>query len=433
MQLSGPVQQVWIFIGESDQWHGQSLYMAILELLRREGCAGATVLRGIAGFGAHSRIRTSTLVDLSVDLPIVVTFVDRSDRVARVMPTITEMVEEGMITMLPVDVVKYTHRAIKPFPAHLTVADVMTHTITTVTPDTPIGDLVTLLLDQSVRALPVVDEQQHVLGIVTDGDLLRRGAIDLPIRLQQSLPLPQRAAVVAALASHPQRAADVMTPDPHIISRTCSLAQAARQLVTLDLKRLPVVDEQAQLVGMVSRGDLLATVVEGLRQRPDSPILLPTGAPQMVADVMRRDIPTVLRSTPLSDALDEMLQTPQRRVVVVDEQRQVVGIITDGDVLRRAARQVQPSLLQRLAGWFSGGEFPPELTVVGSGRLAADVMTSPVITIPEDTPIIEAIHRLMTAQVLRMPVVDANGQFVGMVGRAGLLQALVHPGSSITE
>jgi uncharacterized protein len=75
MELHGAAQQVWIFIGESDTWHGRSLYMAILELLKRNGCAGGTVLKGVAGFGAHSFIHTASLVELSSDLPLVITFV----------------------------------------------------------------------------------------------------------------------------------------------------------------------------------------------------------------------------------------------------------------------------------------------------------------------------------------------------------------------
>ena len=102
MEPSNTHQQVWIFIGESDQWRGQPLHLALLSTLRHAGVAGATALRGLAGYGASSRIHTASLVELSGDLPIVVTFVDRTDRIAAVMPTIAAMVGEGLITALPV-------------------------------------------------------------------------------------------------------------------------------------------------------------------------------------------------------------------------------------------------------------------------------------------------------------------------------------------
>ena len=98
MEIVGIATKVTIYIGESDRLGQKSLYMAILEMLKAEDCAGATVLRGLAGFGAHSRIRTATIVDLSSDLPLVIEWVDDPARVARVMPRLTGMVSEGLIT-----------------------------------------------------------------------------------------------------------------------------------------------------------------------------------------------------------------------------------------------------------------------------------------------------------------------------------------------
>jgi CBS-domain-containing membrane protein/PII-like signaling protein len=426
MELHGTAQQIWIFIGESDQWHGRPLYMVILETLKRHGCAGGTVLRGIAGFGAESLIHTASLVELSSDLPIVVTFVDRPDRVARVLPEIQMMVAEGMITSMPVDVLKYTHRIAGPFPAHLTVADIMRRDVVQVQPDTPVGEIVGLLIDRAVRALPVVDSHDHVVGIVTDGDLLTRGAVDLPLDVQRVLPLAERAAQVAVLADHPHTAADLMTARPHVLKRATPLAQAAAVMAQHDVKRMPVVDEQDRLVGIVSRSDLLATIAEGLRQRPSEPLYLPAGAPTTVGAVMLREVPTVQATTPLAETLDRLSETEKRRVVVVDERRHVLGIVTDGDILRRAAKP-RPSALQSLVAWFGGAARPEELEIATRGRTAADVMTRPAITVATDTSIAEAVRLLILHRIKRLPVVDEREQLVGLVGRAGLLAALSRP------
>ena len=83
MKIVGPGKHLRIFIGESDRWHHRSLADAILEMLRAEGLAGATVTRGIAGFGANSRIHTAHILRLSEDLPIVIEVIDRPDRVPR--------------------------------------------------------------------------------------------------------------------------------------------------------------------------------------------------------------------------------------------------------------------------------------------------------------------------------------------------------------
>lgn len=424
VELHGSVQQICIFIGESDQWHGRPLYLAILETLKRHGVAGGTVLRGIAGFGAHSFIHTASLVELSSDLPIVVTFVDRPDRVAQVMPEINAMVAEGLITMLPIEVIKYSSRVVGPFPAHLTVADVMSRNVASVHPNTPIAEIVTLLIDRALRSVPVVAADGRVAGIITDGDLLSRGATELPLEVQRELPLAERAAQVASLSNRPHNAVALMTPDPITLLATTALAQAAAVMTDHGLKRMPVVDEAGRLVGMVSRYDLLKTVAEGLRQRPMEPVQLPDGAPKTVGEIMLRHVPSVHRDTPLAEALDRLIESDRRRVVVVDDGQRVVGIITDADVMRRAAKRVRPGALQTLAAWFGGGKRPERLEVVAQGRSAADVMTSPVVTLLADTPIHEAIRLMMAQKIKRIPVVDTDGRLIGLVGRAGVLAAL---------
>jgi hypothetical protein len=110
MRITGPGKQLRIFIGESDRWHHRSLADAILEMLREEGLAGATVLRGVAGFGAHSRIHTAHVLRLSEDLPIVIEAIDRPDRIEKVMPRLDEMVREGLVVVSDVDIVVYRHR-----------------------------------------------------------------------------------------------------------------------------------------------------------------------------------------------------------------------------------------------------------------------------------------------------------------------------------
>jgi uncharacterized protein len=105
--LEGEQTLVRIFLGEGDQWRGRSLHLALLERLRREGAAGATVLRGIAGFGARSVVHTTHLLELSEDLPILVEFVDTQEQVERLLPVLDEMVSEGLVTMEKVRVLKY--------------------------------------------------------------------------------------------------------------------------------------------------------------------------------------------------------------------------------------------------------------------------------------------------------------------------------------
>jgi hypothetical protein len=106
-RLDGEGKLVRIFIGESDRWHGKPLYQAIVQRVREEGLAGATVVRGIEGFGADSHLHTSRILRLSEDLPIVIEIVDTAENVERVLPLLDEMVEEGMVTVERVQVIAY--------------------------------------------------------------------------------------------------------------------------------------------------------------------------------------------------------------------------------------------------------------------------------------------------------------------------------------
>ena len=96
-----------IFIGESDEYKGKKLYKYILEMLRKEKIAGATVLRGIAGFGKTSHIHTTSILRLSTDLPIVIEITDSNKNIERIKPKLDEIIEEGLITQESVKIILY--------------------------------------------------------------------------------------------------------------------------------------------------------------------------------------------------------------------------------------------------------------------------------------------------------------------------------------
>src|SRR6201984_2612784 len=96
-----------IHIGESDKWHGKPLYEAIVQLLRKEGFSGVTVLRGVAGYGGSSVYHTDKILRLSQDLPVLLEVVQFSDRIEQILPRLDEMVDGGLITLEKVRVILY--------------------------------------------------------------------------------------------------------------------------------------------------------------------------------------------------------------------------------------------------------------------------------------------------------------------------------------
>ena len=102
-----------IFLGEGDRYEHQPLYQALVELFRQEGFAGATVLRGLCGFGANRVFHSQRLLDLSADLPLIVEVVESEEKINAIMPRIDAMMAGGMITLEKATVIRYTAAAVR--------------------------------------------------------------------------------------------------------------------------------------------------------------------------------------------------------------------------------------------------------------------------------------------------------------------------------
>ncbi len=113
MKLSGEVELLRVFIGESDRHHGRPLYEVIVEMARSEGLAGATVLRGTLGFGANSRIHTAKVLRLSEDLPMVVEIVDTTEKLNPFLQKLDAIITEGLITVEKVRVLAYRQNQVE--------------------------------------------------------------------------------------------------------------------------------------------------------------------------------------------------------------------------------------------------------------------------------------------------------------------------------
>ena len=109
MKTPAEAELLRVFVSENDKHQGRPLYEVIVEEAREQGLAGATVLRGTLGFGAHSQIHTAKILRLSEDLPMVIEIVDQPDRIAAFLPTLETTIGEGLITLERVRVIAYRH------------------------------------------------------------------------------------------------------------------------------------------------------------------------------------------------------------------------------------------------------------------------------------------------------------------------------------
>jgi len=107
MELPSEAELLRIFIGETTKIGQRPLYELIVEEARKRGLAGATVIRGIMGFGKNSRIHTAKILRLSEDLPLVIEIVDKPERIAAFLPDLESMIDEGLVTLEKVRVIAY--------------------------------------------------------------------------------------------------------------------------------------------------------------------------------------------------------------------------------------------------------------------------------------------------------------------------------------
>jgi PII-like signaling protein len=106
MMQTGTAKRMMIFIDETDHFHGANLAASLVDTLCKEGLSGATAMRGMTGFGVHGHVHTTHLVDLSVNLPIVITVVDTIEKIDLVLPIIQEMIAEGLIVVDEVQAIR---------------------------------------------------------------------------------------------------------------------------------------------------------------------------------------------------------------------------------------------------------------------------------------------------------------------------------------
>ena len=442
----GKAQVLTIYLGESDQWQGTPLYVAMVQFLREQGCAGATVTRAVAGYGAGARLHESGGWRWSSDAPVLIQVVDQPDRLRRLLPHLQEMLTGGLMTLHEIEVLKYTHARRRGLPTKLPVRQVMETSIMAVKLDTPVALIVDLLLEAPFRALPVVDEQRRLQGIMSTGDLINAGV--LPMRrglVRTALELDNLTAeAIEAPLEQARRstrtAQDIMNRQVCTIGPEQSIREAAQIMLDTGLRSLPVIEANGTLVGMVTRADLLQTIVTSPVMSPQassgtqplrhtSSLALVPVQQQPVADYLNPEVATVAEQTPLAEVIDTLILSPLKRVVVVDSNQRVKGIISDVDVLARVQEEARPGLLALLTG--RARNRPVRLptgtlqTHPGKARVAADIMNPEVVTVTQTASVQEAIERMVATNRKVLPVLDDQGSLVGVVGRSDLLRVLL--------
>jgi CBS domain-containing protein len=357
---------------------------------------------------------------------MVITVVDRPERVDRVLGGVREMAPNALITVQEVEVVQ-SGAPFKEGLPDVKVSEVMRREVVTVHPDSPVTEVVHLLLDKDFTALPVVGDDGKVAGMVSDNDLLKRGGISVTLSLKKAADPDFVRELHKSLTDPGRKVAEVMTREVVTVAPGMILGKAAKLMVEKHLKRLPVVDEEGKLIGILGRLDVLNTIA-AVHLPQWHPQAHPAGTPGTVADVMTREVPTVHESATLEEIFQLLVSSSHKRVVVVDDERRVVGVIADSDLISRVSRENWPGLIEILVS-----KVPIEKISAGArqhvqklrARSAKELMTAAPITVRQEMPVVSALVMSAEKSTKRLPVVDADGHLVGIVGRTEMMRALL--------
>lgn len=404
-----------IYIGENDIWHGKPLFMALLEKLLDAGLAGATVTRGIAGFGARSRIHTSAIIRLSEDLPMVIEVIDYAEKIDAILDTVYPMVREGLITLEDVKILKYTHRGLNPLPGYRLVKEIMSSPAISISPQESVAEVWSMMVKHQLKALPVVNEDHQVVGIVTDEDLIARAGLQQRLSVAKQLDAEIIEEEIRQLSGSHQRVEDIMTRPVIITSEDTALSHAVGLMKKHHLKRIPVTGKDGKLVGMLSRLDVLRQIAS-IESTP--PLFTPfLTLPKLIGDVMSPEIPLVYEEEQIEKIIETLLSYQTHRLIVVDDQNRVTGIISDVDIVSRIPGQTKSSILSAFKQ--QGKSIPSTVT-------ARQIMSKDPIQASSELPIPEAIQRMISEGRKIMVIVDDEKHPMGLVDRQSLLEALIN-------
>lgn len=407
------VQRVRVYLRERDSHEGAPLYLVLLDTLRRHGASGATALRAVAGFGPTEQLRASLAAPQADNPPVVVEWIDRAERVARLLPALDALLPDALITVEALSVHRAVLRAAGPFPPDLSCLEAADPSVPTLQPSTPLRQAAVLIAEHG--PLAVVDAEGFAVGMLSAGDLRRRAALRPPLCLWPALGEAERAWLLHALAEPPEgEVGRLMSGQPRTVAEDAPVAQAAATMVEWGFERLPLIGPGGRYRALISAADVLRAVVA-----PTPSQAVRVGGPTTsVGLIMQTAVPQVLPDALVALLVERLAALPSQMLVVADEQGQVLGTLDAPGLLERLPATAREAALRAFAGE------PADLSTF---PLRAAELLTPAPTIGPQATLFAAVETLLTRELQWLPVTD-EGRLVGLIGRGALLRALAQEG-----
>jgi CBS domain-containing protein len=411
---------------------------ALVALVRREVLAGITIARAVEGIGGHGRLRTSGALGAAADLPLVVDIVDRRERLEPLLPELAALATSGVVTIANV-------RLYLPADA-LRVRDVMLPADHVVQPETPLTDVLATLLDHGVRLVPVVSPEGSLRGVITLGHLLRAADPQLARHLLESGTAEHaRHSLERLVAAQP--AGEYMQTQPVVAAPELPLASAARLLTSRHVTRVPVVDGERRLLGMLSEHAIAAALVaptpasdeaaasSSLEKVPSaaasgSTATSPTAAGATAGMLATRDVGTLVETAPWDEVVRAVEAAPAHLVLVARRaDGRFLGVIDERILLEQVAPTATAGLARVLRRLLV--RTPGQVTTAlrghrGYGAAAGELARRELAVVPESLALADALAAMLGAsRGIAAVVVAADGRAVGVLWRTEVLRALL--------
>ncbi len=412
-----------IYSSEEARYKHKPLHEAIIDYVRGlKIAARCIVFRGAEGCYENGEVVTPKILELSYNMPLKVEVLLPSQERDQALHVLEEMVSEGVVATRELDLYSFKTRG-SLLPRQIKVRDVMTPSPKKVMASTPIKEIIQLLSYSHFYSVPVVDQKGRPIGIITETDLITRANLPLRVGLLSGAEWAHIDPALESIAY--KNAGDIMTQPVISIGADELVTNAVDRMLEKGLKRLPVVNETGELVGVLARFDVFRTITEASPNwRTIESQHVAVDNLRTVSDIMQRDTQTVSPDTSIEEVIRIIDAADIQRVAVTDEQGRYLGLITDRDLLA-AFSEHHPGLWEQFASKLLFTQKGERHKLVGHelrSKTAAEVMLTDVPTVSEETGVDEAIRLMATKRLKRLPVVDANGFFKGMISRHALLR-----------
>jgi universal stress protein E len=310
------------------------------------------------------------------------------------------------------------------------VGHLMKTDVATVTSQTPLPEVVSQLVDQRIKLLVVVGKAQHVQGIITLGSLFAHDQVFQHLDLQRAAHTQHLGDYVSQLFTPAQTAGEVMNRQPLVVQDTATIEAAAHWMDLHHVSRMPVVNAEGKLVGMLDQADLLQYYTD-IPASPGTPEesqedLQPEQI-QTVGDTTLLQVPLIAHDTPLTEVLPTVQTTPLHRAIVIDNDGKAIGVIADRDILatygQTSHRNAFVTIASRFALRLPEGWTNPR---TATGPLTAQQGMRPrLLTVMPSTSLAEALQVMLTEHVKRLVVVDDQQKPLGLIDRQHVLRTLL--------